>query len=697
MLAGAAHAALADTPATTQPAVASVFDAMPVRAVVLYSSGVGYFEHFGTVHGNGTEELSFTDEQINDVLKSLVLQDVDGGTIGAVTYRSQDPLAKTLAGFGVDLSNNPSLADLLNQLRGASVTATVGAETVHGTILGLEQRQKMVVGTTNSVIEQPQLNLFAGGAIRAISLDDVTSLSLDDPHLQQQLTAALAALASSRDKNKRPVTINFIGTGDRHVRIGYVVEAPVWRASYRLILSDPPAGGAAAPPPAKSSADLQGWAIVQNPTDTNWGHVQLSLVSGRPISFTEDLDQPLYLPRPAVQPQEYAGLQPPVYQNGMPPQVAQRFRAQAQSQELFARNVDRNMAAAAGSVVASPESDSTEAAKAIDPTASIAAAARGTNLGELFQYTVPDVSVNAHQASMIPIITDKIDAQRVSVYNMAVLPRNPLNGALLRNNTNKHLLAGPMTVIDGSGYAGDAQLDNLPPGQQRLISYGIDLQMTVDAADNRTDSSIVAGKIAHGVLTIDTREVITQKYVAQNTASRDKTLVIEHPRHPNGWSLVDSPAPLETTDAVYRFTLAVPAGKQSTLTVAEQTVDSEENALLQADLTAFDVWQSSGAISKPVKDALARLVQMKQDLAATQQQLEQAKATLQSITQEQGRIRDDLRIANSSSDYRNRLMKKLDNQETQIEQTQAQQADLQKKLDAQQQALATYVDGLAVE
>src|SRR3954452_20619239 len=95
---------------------------VPVKQVVLFSSGVGYFEHFGSVKGNGTTELQFKTQQINDILKSLVLQDMDGGKVAAVTYPSQDPIAKTLRSFQVDITTNPPLADLLNQLRGAKVT-----------------------------------------------------------------------------------------------------------------------------------------------------------------------------------------------------------------------------------------------------------------------------------------------------------------------------------------------------------------------------------------------------------------------------------------------------------------------------------------------------------------------------------------------------------------------------------------------
>src|SRR5678809_858185 len=99
-----------------------------------------------------------------------------------------------------------------------------------------------------------------------------------------------------------------------------------------------------------------------------------------------------------------------------------------------------------------------------------------------FQYTVGSVSLPRQRSAMIPIITDDVEIERLSIYNPTVMPRNPLNGARVKNTTGKHLLQGPVTVLDGPSYAGDARIDNVPPGQERLISYGVDLQVLVDGA-----------------------------------------------------------------------------------------------------------------------------------------------------------------------------------------------------------------------
>jgi len=296
-------AALASTAAFAQVAPAASRQEVPVTTVALFSSGVGYFEHSGIVRGDGTTELRFRTSQMNDVLKSLVLQDEGGGHVTTITYPSQDPLSKSLRSFQVDITANPSMAQLLNLLRGARVTILSQAEHISGTVLVVETRHRQQ-NDKDAVIDVPVLNLLAGAMIRSVELQSITSLTFDDPQLQDELTKALAALSQSRDQDKKPVLINFIGSGERRVRVGYVVETPVWKTSYRLILDD-------------RSAKLQGWAIVENQTESDWNNVSLSLISGRPISFVMDLYAPLYLTRPTVVAAQYDNLRPQVYEGGV--------------------------------------------------------------------------------------------------------------------------------------------------------------------------------------------------------------------------------------------------------------------------------------------------------------------------------------------------------------------------------------------
>jgi hypothetical protein len=662
-----------DAAPATQPAAARQAD-VPVKAVVLFSSGVGYFEHYGSVKGDGSTELRFKTNQINDILKSLILQDLDGGRVNTIQYPSQDPISKTLSSFQVDISGNPALADLLNQLRGATVSVSANGDTFNGTVLGTESRQVIAQPDTPPVTTW-RLNLLSGASIRQIELDKIVDVKLQDPKLQDELSRALAALAQARDQDKKPVTIQFTGEGERRIRLGYVVETPIWKTSYRLILGEKP--------------KLQGWAIVENQTDNDWTNVQLSLVSGRPISFVQDLYQPLYIPRPVVQPELYASLKPQTYEGGENKKEADEARnfggsggggmPAAPTAAPQGRQMMRSKASFDNASKAMEEVD-----KPMDAAASVQSIASAAKMGELFQYTVGNVSLPRQKSAMIPIITDDIEVEKLSIYNQAVLAKNPLNGARLKNTTKNHLLQGPLTVLEAGSYAGDARIDNVPPGQERLLSYGIDLQMTVDATKHDQNVSLLTGKIVKGVLILTNKNVDEQTYLADNKADAEKTLVIEHARM-GGWKLIEGDTkPIETTDTLYRFKGKVAAGKSSKLTVRQEFVTDQAIAILNTNINDLLIYSRRAELGKGVAEALADVIAKKQALASIEQQIVDHNTRLSRYPGEQQRIRENIKIFDPNSESRRKLQQKLDKQETEIETLQNEVSDLQRQQAAKQ-------------
>ncbi|MDB5292024.1 MAG: hypothetical protein JWL69_3265 [Phycisphaerales bacterium] len=716
----------AAAPAPAAPAARPVGDQsdVPVKEVVLFSSGVGYFEHFGSIKGDAASELRFKTDQINDVLKSLLLQDMDGGTIGTVSYPGQAPIEHTLKSFQVDITANPTMGDLLNQLRGAKITVGLGGPNkVVGTILGVEKKQK-AAGEKGDAVTVSVLNLKAERKFISVPLDDVRDMELDDARLQSELDEALAALAQSRDQDKKPVTIHFRGQGDRRVRIGYVVETPVWKTSYRLILgsgddaqkpgpADEPKKdvkpGAADAKPADHAAKLQGWAIVENQTDNDWKDVQLSLVSGRPLSFIQDLYHALYVPRPVVQPDLYASLRPQTYGGGVTNEEMERLSKAMKDAPDFALNSTANNAyqnsKGGGGIGAGGEQTNNlfanakggeEKPKPIDPTSSIISAASAAKVGELFQYTVGSVSLGRQKSAMIPIVTDNIDAEKLSIYNQSVLADHPLTGARLKNNTKKYLLQGPITVLDRGSYAGDARIEDLPPGQERLISYGIDQQMLVDPGTALLNSQIVTGSIVKGVLRLTTKDAVEQTYVVDNKSDDEKTLIVEHRREAD-WKLTSPKSAEETTVDLYRFRRVLPAHKPAKLVVQSERVYQQEIALLQQDVNGLSIHLNSGTIPKSVRDALAKAVAMKTELEDNRVKSAKRLQHIAEVTAEQSRIRENMKTVAASTDYYQRLVKKLDEQETGIELMQKEIADLQKAHETLQQQFDDYLTGLSVE
>ena len=321
--------------------------------------------------------------------------------------------------------------------------------------------------------------------------------------------------------------------------------------------------------------------------------------------------------------------------------------------------------------------------------------ASGAKLGALFQYSVGNVTIARQKSAMLPIITDSIEAERVSIYNASVLQTNPLNGVRLRNTTGKHLLQGPVTVLDMSSYAGDARIDDVPPGQDRLLSYGIDLDMRVDASKNTQTASVVSAKIVKGMLVVERKNVASQEYATDNTTGKDKQLVIEHPIR-SGWKLVGTLKPAETTPTLYRFNGTAVANKVTTLTVREEIVTSETIAMLPADVGSLIYYSRTGEIARDVRDALAKAIRLKQAVLDFERQINARSQQINEITAEQTRIRENMKTVSSGSQYYNRLLAKLNEQESSIESLQKERIALSASRDAARKELEDYLGTLTV-
>ncbi len=660
---------------------------LPVDRIVLFSSGVGYFQHEGKVSDTEQVELLFKERQINDVLKSLVVQDLDGGTVSTVVYPSQEPIERLLKSFGVDISSNPSLAQLLNQLRGASVKVTLsGNDQAEGTVLGIETREKPA-GDENT-IKAPVLNLVGSSGLRSIWVDEIRLLRLEDTKLQGELNKALAALAGARDTDRKPVVLDFQGKGDRRVRLGYVVETPVWKTSYRLVL----------PGKKNDKPFLQGWAIVENQTDHDWQNVTLSLVSGRPISFVQNLYSPIYIPRPVHEPRRYASLRPQEYQDGLTRKTAlarSKERADGRFKMDKALGLPSAAATAPAKIMASDE-QAGDLSLSPGRGGGVSSVAQAAQLGENFHYAVPDVTLPRRRSAMLPIVTDPISARRVSIYNRSVLAGHPLRGARLTNNTGKHLLAGPITIFDAGAYAGDASIGDLGPNDERLISYAVDLDVIVNTADKDQSSSLLAGKIERGVLRLQHQHIRTRNYEIKNQADKDRRLVVEaHRLH--GWELVDSPEPVEKTDRLYRFEQEVKAGKQMELVIRQQRVAWEAIALLNTNESRLLYYARNTKIDSDVRKALQKAADLRRAIAGLERQINETNQEIQTITREQKRLRENMRTVDRNSKYYNRLLNKLDDQETTIESRREQIESLTEARDAKRKEFEDYLKNLNVD
>ena len=659
--------------------------ALPLSKIVLYSSGVGYFQHDGTVHNRTQLDLRLHANQINDMLKSLVVQDFGGGKISTVTYSSHDPVAKSLGSFGINLNDNPTLGQILTQVRGEPIEVTAPNPIV-GTLIGVEKKTESIgEGSQRRIMEQEYVTILTEDGFRALSLANVQRIKLTNPVLNAELHQALAALATNHDAQKKTVSITFDGTGSRQARVAYLMEIPVWKTTYRLVLDE------------DKAPYLQGWAIVENQTPQDWNNVTLSLVSGRPISFTMDLYQPLYNPRPVVQPELYANLKPQTYGDAMdkltPTASAPPARNEMKKERLLGKMAqgatsNRANAPAAPAVAAEMEMGGVE--EGVTPMAT------AEDKGELFEYRIDQpVTLTKHQSALLPIIGQTLQGQKVSLYNQSVNAKHPLNGYRLKNISALHLMQGPITLFDSGTYAGDARIEDLPPGQDRLISYALDLKTEVEPRLEGGTQELVTVSLKKGTMLISRRLVEDRTYLVKNRDTKAKTVLIEQP-YRTDWKLAEPKEPTERTRDLYRFSLPVDPGKSVTLHVKETLPLQESILLMESGIEQIAYYQQAKEVSQKVKEALQRVVHLRNkldDVRAQRTRLDQRTAE---ITAEHARIRENMQRLQQNSDLYNRYVKKLDQQETELEKLRKDIESLKNTEEEHRRDLQNYVMSLDV-
>jgi hypothetical protein len=680
-------------------------DGLPIRKITLYRSGVGYFERSGEVSNNAEVQLRFNTDQINDILKSMILLDLNGGKIESVQYGSKEPLAKRLASFGINIADNPGASEILQRLRGTPVKLTMPEGEVSGTIMNVESRPTVYPGNDKSgtvVHNLPWINLVTPAGVKSYNLTNCSGFQILDTALAEELGKALGALAEYRADRTKTVDLRFTGNGARRVAVGYVHEMPVWKTSYRLLLPELDSSGQ-----TKGQLTIQGWAIVENTTDQDWNGVQLSLVSGRPVSFQMDLYEPLFSSRPWVAVPTIPGVSPRVFAGGM--EVTDEAKklvedGRANKAAYAARRAGRVETRSADDMLvpmAAPAPGATGAYGGVTASdmadyAPKAAAAAAT-VGEVFQFQVEaPVSIERQRSAMIPILATNITGRRVSIFNASDGSQFPMRGVEITNDSNLALLPGPLSVSDGAAYAGDAQIGQVPKGDKRMIAYALDLDMAVQIKPE-SHSTLRKITVVEGMIRQSFRDRLSTSYeFADKDTQHGRTLILEHPKAA-GYELVETEKPTEQTQDLYRFTLPIDAGRSRKIAVTQERTRYEDVAVTNFDLNTLAAYHKDGKLSNDVMAAVRKAADKQAAIAATERQIAELTAKMEEVSKDQARIRQNMGAIDKNSSLYVTYVGKLTDQETKLEQSRDAQGKLQKQLEEQRNDLNQYLRNLTVE
>lgn len=749
----------------------------PLRRVTLYKHGVGYFERQGKVNGDQQVTFLFNAAQMNDVLKSLVALDMgkgaDKGKVSAVTFDSIKPVDKRLEEFGISLdsTNAMGLTSLLGQLKGARVEVRAGPSPAIGVVVGIEKRAR-TQGAEK--IETQELVLVSnGGELRSIPLDQIRGIKLLDAKLREDLEQYLSIMQSTIHKNLRRLTISTIGQGERELFLSYVVEAPVWKTTYRVVLD------------SKSKPFLQGWALVDNVQDEDWNDVTLSLVSGAPVSFIQDLQQPRYKQRPVVGMPDDVTVAPQIPQaslgttlgfasggaaiegivrdrtgaalpnvtiratqistgaeitatadangryrlRGLPPGT---YRVRAESPG-FKSYVIEGLNLASGRLarsdfqmeVASVSETVTITADGVlslplngrnfldmarmspgtamrDKDSGVEADVETQDIGELFEYRIAHpVTIKRNSSALIPILQNQIEGESVSLYNREAREQNPMSALYLNNTTGLTLESGPLTIIENDTYAGEALTGRIKPGENRFITYAVDLGCRVSVKDDEMDRKAYRAEIINGEFNLHYKQMKSTVYTLNNLTDRAKTVYIEHPYDKNGkWQLVKTAKPMETTEKYHRFKVVVAPKATTQFSVSEELPESHTYLLTNITTNDIQVFVKSNYLTPEMKQSLEAVAGLKTQIVALAREIAEKQSEMNTGARDQERMRENLRALGKTDEEKQlvqRYVGKIAQVEDQLERLSQEEKKLQEQRNNLQRQLDERVKKLAMD
>ena len=606
---------------------------MPVKQVTLYKHGIGFFEREGIAPAGEEMRLDFQNSDMNDVLKSLTVTDLGGGTVNAIRYDSNETTAQRLSKFPFQIGNDELLSAFLDRLKGARMELKLAEKSVTGSIVGARAFQAGPENDKRSLREQVTL-LLESGDMANFDLSAVSSMRLLDAHLEEQLKQYLTTLGETRARDKRSVYIEAQGKDARHLRASYITPTAIWKSSYRLTMGD-------------ADSTLEGWAIVDNTTDEDWNDVRLAVVSGRPISFISLLDTPRYGQRQVAELPEDRAAGPVVYGGSVdtanqpvPGSAAQGavggvlggvgdgFGAgAAKAQKQAAPGAGLTLSEQMGNLQQTVQVSSVEGAS-------------GASLGELFEYSFANpVTIKKNQSAMLPFLQDKVQARKLLIYTDKD-GEHPVNAAELTNKTSKTLDGGPITVYDGGAYAGEALFETLKAGDKRLVGYAVDYGTRITSAFDSSDESVREIHVKNGTLEIKYAQHQTRNYTVRNVDAKGKTLIVQEDGVQQYTVL--SPKPVERTATAYRFEVKLPPNGSQTLKVEQELTTFTSEALTNYNPDSLLTIVQNKQLPESSRTQLKGVADLKRQIVGAEASLSDTKAQLGELTSDQTRLRQNI-------------------------------------------------------
>lgn len=626
----------------------------PITSITLSSGGLAEIVRKAEIDSTGEILMTVPLEQVNDILKSIVVYDATG-VVEGLSLPGPNPLAETFKNLPFAAEDLQSPARLLSKLQGTRVQLEKQGTLVEGLVMGVSVQNKGNDGQVSVA------SILSDGSILGVDLEPDTVIRFLDDDIQQKVSRALSAVGSGKSDGARTVSIKVAGEGAREVSVSYVVPTPIWKTAYRVVMLP------------EDKARLQAWAVLENASGEDWDDVRVKLSSGAPVTLKQRLHDLYWRQRPEV-PVDVAGGYVPRADSG----AIEGF------QDGFAGNALMKRANEARARVAYAAAPPMEEAMA---QAQVGQAEEGAVTAF---FALPDaIDLESGETLSAPIVDAVVSAESVSVFQPESGLDHPIAAILIKNETDSSLPKGILTVYDRKeGYVGDAQINGMPAGELRMASFATDRKVRV-ATETEPTQEITSVKVSGGILTATVEERTKTVYTVRGAPDGDRQVIIEHPRR-EGWRF-SSPEYLDSTKTHRRLKLTVPMGETVAATVEAERTLEERHALFNTDQIGLlnlvrRVPDTESA------DKLRALADMQAERTQVQSQIQYSREGKSEEINNQQRHRANLSALSPGSDLYKRSLQKLDNSETRIEELDKETLRLEARLAELRKQLGTAIN-----
>jgi hypothetical protein len=627
---------------------------LPIKRITLYKHGLGFFERRGT-HSGEQLRLEFPRKAMDDVLKSLTVLD-SIGTVRGVEFATPADRNPNAARHVTGLSNERGLTDAISALRGQQVRLVTAANTLEGTLLGVELEEE-------HHLERARISLEHNGRISIIKLETLEHLEVLDATAKGDLAFSLQSAKRDEDRSSAVVRLS---SGDHDLSVQYIAAAPAWRVSYRLISEAATSEDTTDQNPDARAIFLQGWGLFDNTLEEDLENVELSLMAGMPVSFRYALFEPRTPERPLVEDEKRTVGAPIAFAGGADTMADMDFMA-------------ASVAAPAPMARSRSQATPKMSAQMIQSAPTISS---GEERGALFAYRIDQpVSVARGQSGMVPIMGGKLEGKRELLYNPSKHPRNPVAGLRFKNTTGLTLERGPVTVLEEAEYAGEAMLEFSPTGSELIVAFAIELGVNI-SEQSQWETRLEKLGITNSYLQIQEYSIRKTIYELENQTEKTVTVTLEHDRW-QGSEVFETPGIITETLEYARWQITLMARGRKQFEVRERTMQTRFEEVRNLDGAQLQMYLENKFLDKKTHAALKNILTQYLTINTINQDLEKLEQERIRIAKRQQQIQANLVSLGRDAEegkLRARLVKELGTLEDRLQAMQGEEDGMRKQI-----------------